>query len=354
MSLQIFYRNSVGLEFSDYFLNAVKLRKNGKRVKLIAKASVQLPYNLNPQTESEFIVEALKKLYQEINFDIEDVLVVNVKADNILFRKISLPKMKKAQTINAAKFQINRELMIPVEEIVIDTYEIETKNNMIDYGVFIARKTHVDSLVHTLKEAGFEEPDVIDVDYLKYLYLVDTEKLTGYNFIVVESLEGVFVMLVVNGRLLLIETSSMTLDDIVNTLSNKYGITVDEALSILKNGSEIGAFGKQVAELLEFHYRETVYEIEKLLRSVMVSNEIPQNVKVKVFLLSLNERLTNEFVKYANEIGLIDGSSILTFPFRKNVPVSSVPLGALGLAYRGVMEIGKGEFVSKEKAKVKV
>ncbi|MDI3472774.1 MAG: hypothetical protein PWQ48_1055 [Thermotogaceae bacterium] len=352
--MQIFYRNSVGLEFSDHFLNAVKLKKRGKKVKLIAKASVQLPYELDPQVESESVVEALKRLNQEIKFDVEDLLVVNLKADNVLFRKISLPRMNKAQIINAARFQINRELMIPVEEIVIDTYEIETKNSMVDYGVFIARNTYINSLVNTLKKAGFDEPDVIDVDYLKYLHLAEVEELTGYNFLVIESLSGLFVMLVINGKLSLIESSSISLDDVMNILIDNYGVTNDEALSILRNGSEIGAFGKQISEFLEFHYRETVYETEKLLRSIMGSNEIPQNVKIKIFLLSLNERLTNEFVKYAREIGLVDGSSISAFPFRKNVPVTGVPLGALGLAYRGVMEIGKGEFVSEEKAKVKV
>jgi hypothetical protein len=244
--------------------------------------------------------------------------------------------------------------MIPVEEIVIDTYEIETKNSMVDYGVFIARNTYINSLVNTLKKAGFDEPDVIDVDYLKYLHLAEVEELTGYNFLVIESLSGLFVMLVINGKLSLIESSSISLDDVMNILIDNYGVTNDEALSILRNGSEIGAFGKQISEFLEFHYRETVYETEKLLRSIMGSNEIPKNVKIKIFLLSLNERLTNEFVKYAREIGLVDGSSISAFPFRKNVPVTGVPLGALGLAYRGVMEIGKGEFVSEEKAKVKV
>ena len=351
--LQLFYRDSIGLEISSYFLNVVKLRKVGKKVRILGKGSIQVPYDVSMNNEPEKIVDSLKELKREIRFDIEDLLVVNLSSDNVLFRRISLPKMSKGQTINAARFQINRELMIPVEEIVIDIFEIERKNNMIDYGVFIARNSYINSLIDMLKNAGFGEPDVVDVDYLKYLHLVDDKKLTGYNFLVTESLTGIVVMMVVNGKLTLVEASSISLDDVMNMLVDNYGVSNDEALSIIKNGAEIGAFGKQVNELLEFHYRDTVYEIEKLIRSMINSNEIPQNIKFKIYLLSVNERLTAEFVKYAREIGLIEGSTISNFPFKRNIPATGVPLGALGLAYRGVMEIGKGELVSEKIPKVK-
>jgi len=351
--LQIFYRDSVGLEISNYFINAIKLRKTGKKIRIISKTSVQIPYDIDIFVEPEKAVDFLKKVKQEIHFDIEDILVTNLGPERVLFRKLSLPKMNKKQTISAARFQINRELMIPLEDIVIDVFEIEQKNNMVDYGAFIARRMYIKTLVDMLTNSGFDEPDVIDVDYLKHIYLIDKKNLAGYNFLVVESLSGIVVMMTINGKLSLVETSSISLDDIVNMLIDNYGVTTDEALSIIKNGSEIGAFGKQINELLDFHYRDTVYEVEKLIRSMINSNEIPQDIRFKVFLLSVNERLSAEFVKYAREIGLMGNAPISTFPFKKNVPTKGIPLGALGLAYRGVMEIGKGEFASEKIAEVK-
>lgn len=351
--MQIFYRDSIGLEISDYFINAVKLRKRGKKIRVIGRTSVQIPSDIDIFDDKSEAVNLLEKVKQKIHFDVEDILAVNLNPERVLFRRLSLPIMNKRQTINAARFQINRELMIPLEDIVIDVFEIERKNNMVDYGAFIARQMYIRALIDMLMKSGFGEPDVVDVDYLKYLYLIDEKNLSGYNFLVIESFAGIVVMMIINGKLSIVETSSMALDDIVNALVDNHGVTIDEALSIIKNGSEIGAFGKQINESLEIHYRDTIYEVEKLIRSIINSNEVPQNVKFQLFLLSINERLSTEFVKYAREIGLMGNSPVSTFPFKKNVPTQGIPLGALGLAYRGVMEIGKGEFVPKKIAEAK-
>jgi len=348
--LQVFYRDSLGIEITSFYVSHVKLRKKGKRLKILNSGIKFAKYTADEGERHEQILQFLKEIKKEAKYDIEDILVVNFPMDELLFWRMTLPKMNEEQMKNAAKIQINKELNVPIEDIILDFVDIGVSGVMKDLGIFITKVQTVNRIVSMLRSAGFDEPDVVDVDFLKYLHLCDKNRFSTLDFVAIESFEGTTIAIIQEGKIAWMEVSPISLMELAYMLSDNYGVSVENALKILAEGSEIGSFGKDVSEILDAHYRNTGLEIEKLIRSFASSRKMDIG-KATLYLFSVNLRMSNEFAKYIENTGILGGIPVRVLPLRNDVPVFSAPIGALGLAYRGVMEVGEGIFISKEKAK---
>ncbi len=315
----------VGLDIGRYRIDGVKLKKKGKKVKLISSASI--PYTgkvfdgENLSNESE-ILHALGMIKSSLKIGIEDLIVSALFPDRILFRKIEIPRMPLQQISNAAKFQIVKELSISAEEITVEVDVRQKDLNLFNVSAFVVRNDDISKSNTLFFKSNLPFPDILDAGYFKFNYILKDELFKrGVTFVAFEDISSTYLELFNNGMLIGIDNVTGGSEE------------------IFKDGQDANS-----------HYQELSDKIQRLSK-MMLSRFSMSNVDVDHFIF------TSEMEGYLG----VWRDALTNFQIAKETLVYKealntkveAPLGAYSLAMRGVMDNRKNKLLPKKGQKSK-
>ena len=115
-------RSFLGLDIGDSTIKAVELKKIKDSYQVIKTGQIDTPTGavddgkiINPEALSA----ALEKLMAKYNFQTKDVFIV-VNGSNVITRQVPMPVMEEKDIIAALKYEAERYIPIPVEDLIID------------------------------------------------------------------------------------------------------------------------------------------------------------------------------------------------------------------------------------------
>lgn len=306
MNWGIFSNFYVGIDIGRYKIEGVKIKKSGKKLQFIGQVS--MPYSTKVFDGDEMIGEneivlSLAKVGSALKIDIEDFIVTSIFNDKVLFRQMKMPKMtKKNQIIDAAKFQIVKELSIPSTSISVDVDILEGENDL-SVSTFIVRNEDIEKFKNFFFKANLPMPDILDAGYFKFNYLVESKLGSGISFLVFEDNASTYLQLFKNGKFITIDSTSMGTADFESN---------------------------DVSE--DIHYLQLSDEIQRLSR-ILISRQSFQESVNNVICVSEKTDLIDRLVRNLKEadIGNVVGYADFV-GLRKDIPA-----GAYSLAMRGVI-----------------
>ncbi|WP_036222914.1 hypothetical protein [Mesoaciditoga lauensis] len=321
----LFSNYYVGLDVGRYKVEGVKLRKKGKEVEVVSSFSV--PYE-NKAFDGENIVDeseiaiALGKTKMALKIDIEDHITTALFPDRILFRKLELPTMVKEQAMNAAKFQIVKELSISSEEIAVEIEAKQKDISSLDVSSFIVKVEDVSKFNSLLFKAGIPFPDILDAGYFKFNYIMKEEFFKGILIIAFEDISSTYVEIFKDNWLVGIDSVT----------GGSEGLEKLDEISILS------------------HYADLNDRIQNLVR-MMFSRYSMADMVADHFIFISELRKNNDF--WAKAINNFEVAKEIV-PYEEAVTVDkNLPLAAYSLAMRGVNENSKGKLLQKKGSKGK-
>ena len=312
----------VGLNIGRYQVDGVKLKKSGKKMKVVSKVSI--PYKKKPfdgeslKDENEIVI-ALGNAGSALKINMEDVISTALFPDKILFRQIEIPNMPVQQVPNAAKFQIVKELSISPEEITVDVDVNRSMNSSnLLISAFVVRNEDISKFNTLFFKSALPFPDILDAGYFKFNYLLEDHLSKGLTFVVFEDISSTYMELFKDGKLVGIDS----------VLGGTEGITDDTDNDGIKS-----------------HYMELSDSLQKLSR-MMLSRFSMSNEKIdSVICTSEFEKYIDVWCEILKELQI--AKKTFSYPEIVNLELD-VPLNAYSLAMRGVLDNSKTKFLSKK------
>ncbi|MGC8545251.1 hypothetical protein [Athalassotoga sp.] len=311
MNLGIFSTFYVGIDIGRYKIEGVKIKKSGKNLQFINQVSV--PYSTKVFDDDEIvdeneIISSLGKVGKTLKVDVEDFIVTSIFNDKVLFRQMKMPKMtKKNQIIDAAKFQIVKELSISSANITVDVDVLQETDNL-SVSAFIVRNEDIEKFKNFFFKANLPMPDILDAGYFKFNYLVEKKLGSGISVLAFEDNASTYIQIFKDGRFIVIDSIPM--------------------------GTAEFEEDNPAAE--NIHYLQLSDEVQRLVR-MLISRQSLQMPVNNVICVSEKMGHVDEWVKNLKEADMGNISSYCDFAGLKK----DVPAGAYSLAMRGVLQNAK-------------
>jgi len=362
--MQIFNRRLFVLESGKYHTRGLLIKLAGKQAKILktfSKSYIEKEYFSDKQTD------AIKQTIQVIKPDIEDFVVFNYPYEEIIFSTAEMPKLADEQLRNAVKFKISEDYHIPPNKLIVDITKaanfIKTPKGTNKIPIFATKQEFMDKLISFYKGlAGAPEPDIVMPDQLKYLELIDEQFLkdeipgqSKLTFLICQDLNYSALFTFMGGMLYDITEIPISLDHVIEECQNKE-VNPQKVLSAILKGSEIGSleYTESIQEIFSKYYTKFTFEAEKAIRGAINHLNIDNALtKIEAVVVgSINSRLTMDLSYQIREKGILRGANVVQMPLKKDYPTDAEDMRTImGLAYRGVRELGKYKFIQTEKTK---
>jgi type IV pilus assembly protein PilM len=289
---------AVGLEIGTSALKVVELRP-GNPPGLVSFGNRPMPPGLVQEdqvVDPEGLAEEIKALYKDA--EINKRFVVTAVSNRLaIVRNIQVPKMGAKELDEAIKWEAERYIPFPIDEVTLDYYvldnpdDVEDESGQLEVVIAAARLDMVSQQMEYLKLAGLE-PVVIDIKSFALMrslragLLGDSlskTSLTGesyqededVNVILEIAAANTSITLLRNDRLLMNRNIGVSGDDFTATIQRAFGLDFDTAEEVkLDYGTAV--IPEEVddeEELLNFDVRREQYspgKVYEALRPVLV------------------------------------------------------------------------------------
>ncbi len=369
--MQIFYRRVFAFEINRYYTRGMIVKLSGKKARVVKQFSVA---HYGNQFLDDKHIAMISQATHYLKSDIEDCIVVNFPFRDIIFSVQQMPKMSEDQLRNAVKFKLSEDYHIQPSKLIVDVSaessfspmkigmtEEDTGNSL---PVFAAKKVVLDRLLSTLMgTASMPEPDIVIPDNLKYLELMnqqafkeDTKSNRKLNFMICQDIDYTVLFTFFGSYLIDVKEIPVSLINIVKQGQTEE-VTPQNILDVLMEGSEIGSlsYTQSLNEVFDDHYSRLAFESEKAIRSTLNNTSIvnPMTKINKVYVCSINNRLTLDLEYRMREENILRGIEVERLPFKDDFPDQFEKMSTtLGIAYRGVRKLGKYQFIQTQEAKI--
>jgi hypothetical protein len=362
--MQLFNRRLFVLESGKYYTR-------GLLIKLVRKQAKILKTFTKSYIDDEFFgekqIDAIKQTVDIIKPDIEDFVIYNYPYQEMIFSTVEMPKLSDEQLRNAVKFKISEDFHIPPTKLIVDITRpvnyIKTPKGTSKIPIFATKQEFMDKLISFYRGvAGAPEPDIVMPDHLKYLEMFDEQSLkddipgqSKLTFLICQDLNYSVLFTFLANKIIDITEISISLSQVIEECRRK-DITPQKVVSAILKGSEIGSleYTESIQEIFSNYYGKYTFEAEKAIRGTInhLNIENPLTRIESVIVGSINSRLTLDLTYQIREEGILQGANVIQMPLKKDYPDDAEDFRTImGLAYRGVRELGKYKFIQKEKAK---
>lgn len=242
---------AVGLEVGTSALKVVELRA-GNPPTLSAMAVRPMPPGLVTEdevTDPHGLAEEIKALFHEAGIQ-RRFTVTAVSNRQAITRNIHVPRMSIAELDEAIRWEAERYIPFPIDEVVLDYFVLDNPEDVEEGGqlevvIAAARLDEVTGQVEYLKQAGLE-PHVIDVKPFALLRALrgslhgehlTKQTLSGQNFteaneigVVLEISASTSTITLVRGqRVLMNRNINVSGDDFTTAVQRQFGLDFDSA-----------------------------------------------------------------------------------------------------------------------------
>jgi len=286
---------AAGLEIGTSALKVVDLRP-GTPPSVAAVASRPLPPGLIQEDQvidPGGLAAEIKALFQDAG--IRKRFVVTAVSNNLaITRNISVPKMTLSELDEAIKWEAERYIPFPIDEVVIDYYVLDNPDDVAEGGqlevvIAAARLDMVTQQVDYLKLAGLE-PIVVDVKPFALLHSLrgsllgehlNKTTLTGKSYTEADEIGVVLEIAASNSTITLVRGERVLMnrnigtsgDDFTAAIQRSFGLDFDSAEDVKINYGTATIPTEDEEELLNFDAKREQFSpgrVYESLRPVLV------------------------------------------------------------------------------------
>ncbi len=281
---------AVGLEVGTSALKVVELRP-GNPPNLVAMAVRPMPPGLIQEdqvVDAHGLAEELKALLDEAGIR-KRFTVVAVSNRQAITRNIHVPKMTMQELDEAIKWEAERYIPFPIDEVVLDYYVLDNPEDIEEGGqlevvIAAARLDQVTQQVEYLKQAGLE-PLVVDVKPFTLLrslkgsllgeHLTKTT-LSGTSYteaneigVVLEiAASNTTITLVRGERVLMNRNIGVSGDDFTAAIQRSFGLDFDSAEDVKLDYGTATIPTEDEEELLNFDAKREQFSPSRVYESL--------------------------------------------------------------------------------------
>ena len=286
---------AAGLEIGTSALKVVEL-SGGSPPSLSTLATRPMPPGLiqdDQIVDAPGLAEEIKALFEEANIS-KRFVVTAVSNRQAITRNIQVPKMTLAELDEAIKWEAERYIPFPIDEVVLDYYVLDNPDDVEDGGqlevvIAAARLDLVTQQVDYLRLAGLE-PVVVDVKPFSLLRSLrgsllgehlDKTTLTGTSYteageigVVLEiAASNTTITLVRGERVLMNRNIGVSGDDFTAAIQRSFGLDFDSAEEVKLDYGTATIPTEDEEELLNFDVKREQFSpsrVYEALRPVLV------------------------------------------------------------------------------------
>ena len=218
----LFHKKIAGLEISPGQIRVVELTKVSPKPKLINLGSVALPVDVIKDgliKDPDVVSEALKKLWRETGIKTKDVLL-GLNNQYVVVRVANMPKSDPSQRDKTIRYQAQEYLPVPVNSVELDYLVIDEdlsgKPNEMKVMLVAGGKNMIQDHVNVIRKAGLRVMD-IDVSALVLPKILTSDQKTGTNIFVNLCRDISVLVIISNGRPVLVRNMSVKLSKYFTT-----------------------------------------------------------------------------------------------------------------------------------------
>lgn len=146
-------QSSAGIDIGENLLTAVVVSGAGRDAQVTACASLPLP--------TAELTEGLRRLVEQLGLKTVERCVAGLSLASVTLRNLSLPFADEKKIGQILPFELEEQLLLPVEEQVIATVASAASASGTALLVAAAEKSLLRSLLEAFQQAGLKEPDTI-------------------------------------------------------------------------------------------------------------------------------------------------------------------------------------------------
>ncbi len=282
--------NAIGLEVGTSALKVVELRAGNPPV-LASLALRPMPPGLiqdDQVVDEAGLAAEIKSLLSDAGISQRSV-VTAVSNRQAITRNILLPRMSLQELDEAIKWEAERYIPFPIEEVVLDYYVLDNPSDIVEGGqievvIAAARLDLVGQQVEYLKRAGLE-PVVIDIKPFTLLRSLhgsllgehlNASTLSGNSYtesnevgVVVEIAASNSTITLVRGeRVLMNRNISVSGDDFTAAIQRTFGLDFDTAEEVKLEYGTAAIPTEDEEELLNFDMKREQFSPSRVYESV--------------------------------------------------------------------------------------
>jgi type IV pilus assembly protein PilM len=281
---------AAGLEVGTSALKVVELRPGGIPG-LSAVGSRQMPPGLiqdDQVVDPQGLAEEIKALFEEAGVN-RNFVVTAVSNRQAITRNIFVPRMSLQELDEAIKWEAERYIPFPIDEVVLDYYVLDNPDDVEEGGqlevvIAAARIDLVSQQVDYLKLAGLE-PLVIDIkpftllrslrgsllgDHLNKATLSGSHYTEGdeIGMVLEIAASNTTITLVRGGRVLMNRNIGVSGDDFTAAVQRAFGLDFDTAEEVKLDYGTASIRTEDDEELLNFDAKREEYSPSRVYESL--------------------------------------------------------------------------------------
>lgn len=263
----------IGLDVGSSHIKAVQLHRKNKSFYLYRYLVEETPGDILAEgkiLDPDLLVDRLSLLAKKASFRGRRV-ASSLRRENVTLRRLTLPRMSPRELKEAMKFQVQKEVNIPLEELVFDYIPLNGFSGNQEEGkeqellLAVASRQVVEGYLEVLEEAGFQ-PAALEVEVLALLrtfsfYFKRRDYSVGQgNYILLDlGEENTSLIILEEGKYSFHRYLSLGSSSFLKGVREAYGITKEKALEKIKGESLSRLEGaRQAAEELAEEVQRTL------------------------------------------------------------------------------------------------
>ncbi|MDI3523323.1 hypothetical protein [Kosmotoga sp.] len=322
----------------------------------ISRVLVKKKYIIPVFSVLEYGENALKKAaerYFEYNvLDVDEVITTAIHPSNVVFQHVEVPKVKNEKSLmNVANFKIATQFSLPPAEVIPSPLNSlkAIKNSVIPIFA-VTRDRFLKNFLEKIKEVGFPEPDIVDINPLPILKLPPREIFAGSRILFSVDLDYSILYIIKDSEIIGInyigEGFSAVIDHLTKPDDNKFDLLKKFLTSQAPpDTSLIEEASDHLSQTIGYQLRMYISNTFSSSPNTSISDEPYFDT---VFVVAQSDLSTKIYVETFKRI-LGDEKNVLALPLRMDAS-PQFSYNVAGLLVRGGEILGKRKLAFKEES----
>ncbi|OAA30828.1 hypothetical protein AT15_09090 [Kosmotoga arenicorallina S304] len=293
--------------------------------------------------------EASREFFKHNTLPIDEVFVVAISPENVVFQHIEVPMVKDYKNLlRVANFKTATQFSLSPDEVIVKPLNsLKAINEGITPSFAITRQKYLSEFLDKLSKRGFPEPDIITVKPFPLFSLVKKKLFEGFSFLFFADLDYSILMAIKFGEI--VATNHVT-EGFGSLLS---AISTDESYPEEKMKKDFIQFSDMIDQAFVEEASNTLRNMINYQLRMYITNTLsnsPNTVSAdelsfKKFFVVAQSGLSTAIYKKTFE-NLLEGSAVHDLPIEaRDLPVS---LNSLGMLKMGGEFLGNGKLTLKK------
>ncbi|HHF08540.1 MAG: hypothetical protein DRP32_00740 [Thermotogae bacterium] len=293
--------------------------------------------------------EASREFFKHNTLPVDEVFVVGISPENVVFQHIDVPKVKNLKNLlRVANFKTATQFSLSPDEVVVKPLNnLKAINEGITPSFAITRQKYLGEFLDKLLKRGFPEPDIFTVKPFPVFNLVNRKIFEGFSFLFFVDLDYSVIIAMKFGEVVAINHITDGFNMLLPSISAEEKYTKEELKrKFLQFGDMLDqTFVEESSNTLKnmISYQLRIYITNTLSNSP--NTVAADELSFKKFFVVGQSTLSTAIYRKTFE-SLLEETVVHELPFeRRDLPIS---FSSLGMLKMGGEFLGNGKFTFKK------